>query len=68
MNLSSRNLSNQVSYASSIKAKYIIIVGDFEEKEKKMKLKNLVTGEEKTLGLEEAMENIIGVVSEMAKI
>ena len=30
------------------------------EKEKKMKLKNLVTGEEKALTLEEAIENIVG--------
>ncbi len=60
VNLSSRNLSNQVSYASSIKAKFVIIVGDSEEKEKKMKLKNLVTGEEKTVNIEDAIENIIG--------
>ncbi len=60
VNLSSRNLSNQVSYASSIKAKYLIIVGDSEEKEGKMKLRNLATGEEKTVALEEAIENIMG--------
>jgi histidyl-tRNA synthetase len=60
VNLSNRNLSNQVSYASSIKAKFVIIVGDSEEKEKKMKIKNLVTGEEKTVGLDDAIENIIG--------
>jgi histidyl-tRNA synthetase len=60
VNLSSRNLSNQASYASSIKAKYLVIVGDSEEKERKMKLKNLATGEEKTLDLQEAIENIVG--------
>ena len=60
VNLSTRNLSNQVSYASSIKAKFLIIVGDSEEKEKKMKLKNLVDGEEKTVELEDAIDNIIG--------
>ncbi len=59
VNLSSRNLSNQISYASSIKAKYLVVVGDSEQKARKMKLKNLSTGEEKTVSLEEAVENII---------
>jgi histidyl-tRNA synthetase len=60
VNLSSRNLSNQVSYASSIRAKFLVIVGDSEEKEKKMKLKNLETGAEKTVDLEDAIDNIVG--------
>jgi histidyl-tRNA synthetase len=60
VNLSSRNLSNQVSYASSIKTKYLVIVGDSEEKGKKVKLKNLATGEEKTVAIGDAIENING--------
>lgn len=59
INLSSRNLSNQISYASSIKAKYLIVVGDSEEKSRKLKLKNLATGEEKTVSMEQAIENIV---------
>jgi histidyl-tRNA synthetase len=59
VNLSSRNLSNQLSYAASIKAKFIVIVGDAEEKAKKFKLKDMATGQEKTVSLDEAVENIM---------
>jgi histidyl-tRNA synthetase len=60
INLASRNLGNQLAYANSIGVPYAIIIGDSEEKAKKLKIKNLTTGEEKTANTEEAIGNILG--------
>ena len=60
INLASRNFGNQLAYANSIRVPYVIIIGDSKKKERKLKLKEMATGEEKTVSLEEAMENIIG--------
>jgi histidyl-tRNA synthetase len=58
INVASRNLSNQLAYANAIKTKYVAILGDAEEKANKVKLRNLVTGNESLVSLEEA----IGIV------
>ncbi len=55
INLASRNISNQLSYANSLKFQYAAIVGDVEEKAGKLKLRNLVSGEEITVTLEECL-------------
>ncbi len=55
INLTKRNISNQLSYANSLKFKFALIVGGSEEKEHKVKLRNLVSGEEVTLGFDEAL-------------
>ena len=60
INTASRNLSNQFSYANSIKTKYAIIIGDVEEKEGSVKLRNLISGSESTVKLEEAIKIIKG--------
>ena len=60
INVASRNLSNQFTYASSIKAKYVAIVGDSEEREGVVKLRNLLTGNETTLKLDDAIRQIKG--------
>ena len=61
INISSRNLANQLAHANSLKMRYVIIIGDVEEKSKKLKLRNLASGEEQILSLEEAIELIKGV-------
>ncbi|MEM4267550.1 MAG: histidine--tRNA ligase [Candidatus Woesearchaeota archaeon] len=48
-----RNLSNQIKYAKSIKAKKMVVIGEDELKTKKIKIKDLATGEEKSMGLKE---------------
>jgi histidyl-tRNA synthetase len=60
INIASRNLANQFSYAGAIKTKYAVIVGDAEEQLGKVKLRDLVTGKEETLGFDEAVEAIKG--------
>ncbi len=58
LNLSKRNLANQLSYADALKLKYAIIIGDAEEKAGKVKLRNLVSGEEALLTIDEAIEEL----------
>jgi histidyl-tRNA synthetase len=60
INMASRNLSNQFAYANAIKTKYAVIVGDAEEKTGKLKLRNLITGEEITVFADEAVKIIRG--------
>ncbi len=58
MNITSRNLSNQLAYANSMKFKYVIVVGPAEEKSSSVKLKDLVSGDEISLSVEEAIKSI----------
>ncbi len=59
-NISGRNLSNQLAYAGSIRVKYAIIIGDSEEQEGVVKLRNLVNGSESKLALSDAVRTIRG--------
>ena len=58
INLAARNIANQFAYADSIRVGYAVIVGDAEEKTGKLKLRNLVSGEELMLGVEEAVTEL----------
>ncbi len=58
INLSTRNISNQLSYANSLKFGYAAIVGDVEEQAGKLKLRNLVSGDESVMTPEEALAEI----------
>lgn len=60
INIAQRNLSNQFTYAASIKTKYVVIVGDVEEREGKLKLRNLISGNETTVFIDEAVKTIKG--------
>tara|TARA_Y100000310_G_scaffold206563_1_gene206974 strand:- start:5688 stop:6920 length:1233 start_codon:yes stop_codon:yes gene_type:complete len=44
--LSGRNLGNQVKFANTIGAKYLIVFGEDEKKGEKVKIKDLATGKE----------------------
>ncbi len=55
LNVATRNISNQMSYANSLKFRYAIIIGDAEQKENKVKVRDLVDGSEKSLGIDEAL-------------
>ena len=50
--LSGRNIKNQMSYASSIKAKNVIFVGKDEVESGLLTVKNMKTGEQKKVGLD----------------
>lgn len=51
--LMGRNMRKQIEYASSLGAPYIGILGDSEIENKEISIKNLETGEQKTIKLEE---------------
>ena len=48
-----RSLAKQMSYANTINAKNVIIIGDEELKTGKIKIKDMKTGKEKTVNMEE---------------
>jgi len=58
LNTSSKNLANQLKYASMLKIPYAVIIGDEEEKLGKVKFRNLISGEEETLEAKEIQRNI----------
>ncbi|MGC8478543.1 MAG: histidine--tRNA ligase [Candidatus Micrarchaeia archaeon] len=58
LNLAKRNLANQLAYADALKLKYAIIIGDAEEKAGKVRLRNLISGEEELLTIDEAIEEL----------
>ena len=54
--VSGKNLSGQLKYASSASIPWVIFVGEKELKEKKFKLRDMVCGEEKIASLEELVK------------
>ncbi|MGC8648620.1 MAG: histidine--tRNA ligase [Candidatus Micrarchaeia archaeon] len=61
MNVTSRNISNQLAYANALKYKYAIIVGDVEEKLGNIKIKNLIDGTEQTVMLADVINILAGI-------
>ncbi len=57
IDLMGRNLGNQFKYANSIKARRVIIVGPDELSESKVKIKDMVTGQETLVELKELFKS-----------
>ncbi len=55
LNVASRNISNQLAYANALSFKYAIIIGDAEEKQKNVKIRNLVDGTESSSSVQDAL-------------
>ena len=67
-NISSRSFNAQMKYANKINAQYVIVLGEDEIKDKKCKVKDMKTGEEKETemsleGISDVVENI-GIILE----
>ena len=60
INLTKRNISKQLEYANALKFRYAIIVGNVEKTAGNVKLRDLVSGDEVALSIEEALEKIKG--------
>ena len=60
IDLMERSMKKQMEYASAIGAAYVGIIGDNEEKSGTITLKNLGTGEQKSVNLEDAVKIIKG--------
>lgn len=50
-----KSLKSQMNYANRIKVPFVIIVGEDEEKENKVTLKNMVTGNQELYNIEDAI-------------
>jgi histidyl-tRNA synthetase len=59
LNITERDLRKQLEYANSLKFKYIIIVGEKEKQTEKVTLRNMETGEEKSLPIKDALSLIL---------
>ncbi len=60
LNLTSRGISKQLEYANSMHIKYAAIVGDQERQANKVKLRDMSTGSEELLDIEEVISKIQG--------
>ena len=58
MNATTRNLSKQLEYASSLAVPWVVIAGDKEREASKLRLRNMENGEEELISLQEAIENL----------
>ena len=56
IDLMDRSISKNLDYANKLKIPYVIIIGKKEQNEKKYKLKNMDTGEEKLLTTQELIQ------------
>ena len=51
-------IKNQFKYANKLNIPYVIVIGEDEIKENKVSLKNMITGEQKNVNIEEAIKII----------
>jgi len=59
----SRNLSAQLSYANALDASFAVLVGRTEIKEGKVTVRNLDTGEQDKIGMEECVKKITKIIN-----
>ncbi len=55
LNLTTRNLAKQLEYANALGIKYVAVLGNKERDEKKVRLKNMLSGEENLISVDEAV-------------
>ncbi len=58
LGLTKRALTKQLEYTNSMNIKYVAILGNQEREAKKVKLRNMESGEEETVGLDEAIAKL----------
>jgi histidyl-tRNA synthetase len=58
LNSTSRSLSKQLEYAGSLRIKKVIILGNKERESNKVKLRDMDTGQEELISLQEAIEKL----------
>jgi histidyl-tRNA synthetase len=55
-----KKFKNQIEYADKIMAKYSMIIGEDEVKNKQVSVKDMATGEQKTLSVADAIKLVAG--------
>ena len=58
INSASRNISNQLSYASSLGIPYVLVLGNNEEQNKSVKLRDMESGKEEELKLDDLVKRL----------
>ena len=56
--LENKKIKNKFKYVDRLQIPYAIVIGEEEVKNKKVTLKNMITGEQETIALEETIEKI----------
>jgi len=56
--LEDKKLKSKFKYADKLKIPYVVVIGEEEKNTKTITLKNMETGEQENLSLEEAMQKI----------
>ena len=56
--LENKKIKNKFKYVDKLKIPYAVVIGEEEVKSKKVTLKSMITGEQETITLEEAIEKI----------
>jgi histidyl-tRNA synthetase len=59
LDLMDKGISKNLDYANSLKIPFVAFIGDTELKEQKVKLKNMITGNEKLVTLDEVYDLIV---------
>lgn len=60
LELTKRNLAKQLEYANSMKIRYVAILGNKERESNKIKLRDMVSGEEEEVEIEAAVSKLKG--------
>ena len=58
INIEDQKIGKKFKYADNLKVKYVVIIGEDEIKNNVVTLKNMVTGEQQTVRIEEAIKLI----------
>ncbi len=58
IDLMGRGISKNLDYANSLGISYVIFIGEYELKKKKIKLRNMETGKEEMLSVEECVKSL----------
>jgi len=60
INVTKRNIAKQLEYANAMRFRYVAIIGEREQSSNKLKLRDMVSGNEELLDIDEAIKVIKG--------
>jgi len=60
INVTKRNIAKQLEYANAMRFRYVVIIGEREQSSNKLKLRDMISGNEELLDIEEAIKVIKG--------
>jgi len=60
INVTKRNIAKQLEYANAMRFRYVAIIGEREQSSNKLKLRDMISGNEELLDIEEAIKVIKG--------